>query len=145
MVCPAFDEAVRQLHAFLRAQGESRDPIWLTRDDIVIVGRTCVVRIPDESIALDQARKRYEEGVSRGLGVMMLAFSTVGTQLGCEVWFPIDRGKAERQLMPANLKLSIRERLYNMSAVRSAAFGLLKLIGRRPAGAALAESIEPHE
>jgi hypothetical protein len=142
MVCPSFDEAVQRFRDFLREQGRARDLLWLTSDDVLIVGRACVARIPRESIAIEKARKRYGEGVRRGLGVQILAFCAVGNLLGCQVSYPADRDEAERQLMPPGLKLSLCERLYELKAVGSTSFLFLGMIGKRPSASSLADSIE---
>src|SRR5262249_52107243 len=141
MGCPSFDEALQQFRTFLAEQGQSRDLIWLAQDDILLMGRTRVSHSPRQSSAIERARKRYDDGVLRGVGVELLAFCKTGSLLGCEVWHPASRDVAERMLMHSGLKLSLRERLPDVRVVQFPIFLFLRIVGRRPSSAPLADGM----
>lgn len=103
-----FDAAVSDYTEFLKKCGCPSRIIWVTPEDVLFTrsGRIYIRHAAEGRAA--QARKQYEAGLESGLGVEFLMLCELNDSARCFVWFPRDRGEAERMMMPADgsLKMS---------------------------------------
>lgn len=108
MQIPAFEDALQQFRAFLRAQGHADTLLWAFRDDLYFPDRaTCFVRdpLPGENAGL--VEKVFEEGRAAGL-VELKAIAISRDVTLATVWFP---GKPEEAVQgwSSGMKLAIVE------------------------------------
>ncbi len=103
--CPSFDEAVQKLRTFLAANSHPDNVQWVFKEDLT--SRKCGmwVRLPLASDNQEWARRCYEVGLKKGLGIKLEMLCVIGDTSFCYVWFPSDECEAE-QLMLKGLKLS---------------------------------------
>ena len=127
---PDFNAARSQFIAFLVQRGKSGEPLWLTRDDVVVVGGTLFINPPTDG-GERAARERYAAGVRRRLGVCLSAFAHVGSRLGCAVYVPNDQSDAEHSLMPNGLKLRVADAPFHAHCVRPFVFNVLRRLESR--------------
>jgi hypothetical protein len=104
----SLDEACQRFSRFLRENGYSEQILWIERLDIVWHRRQLFIRERPQQIVWDRARRRYEEGIRNGHGVLLHAFSELGGTAVAAIILPKDEDAAQRHLIaPGGLKLSV--------------------------------------
>lgn len=104
-----FEEAVRKFQQFLKANQYSPQIEWVQPDDVLLTGkRMFFVRKSSPSARERIARQTYEEGIPRGLGVLLGTICELQTSTCCFVWAPNTPEEAEGCLMPVGLKMSAK-------------------------------------
>lgn len=112
---PVFDEAVKQFRSFLKKQGVGDDIRWIWREDILtrrLLSWRRNWRLPiviDFSMRNDESlvRRRYQTGVSRGIGLALCAYCVCSGTPCCYVDLPSDEQDAAARLIgPLTFKLN---------------------------------------
>ncbi len=87
-----FEEAVSRFEEFLRKNGYSPTLMWVEPADLVLPGRRAIyVRVPVPSRNLEQARKRFVSGMTKGLGITFGTICDLPNATCCYVWVPKDQ------------------------------------------------------
>jgi hypothetical protein len=101
-----FDEAVMKFGDFLKANRFPREIVWVQPEDVLLTGKRLVhVRVYSQETREKMARKTYEEGMPRRLGVLLGTICEMGSTTCSFVWAPESKDEAARALMPVGLKL----------------------------------------
>jgi hypothetical protein len=104
--CPSFGQAIEKFTEFVVAQGCPRDLRWVFADDVTSSGRRIWARLPLKEDNPDCARRHYDLGLQRGLGIQLAVLCVIDNISYCYVWLPKDTLDAEYALL-AGLKLSV--------------------------------------
>ncbi len=96
--CPGFDDAVQRLQTFLSANGHPGNVQWVFREDLTSSRCRIWVRLPLAADNAEWARRCYEAGLKKGLGIKLEMLCVIGDTSFCYVWFPTDECEAD-QLM----------------------------------------------
>jgi hypothetical protein len=107
---PSFDQAEDRFRAFVQSQGLTERFVYVTTDDLVVLGSRWFVRRLDPDRARTTARETYDEAVRQGRGVSLTAHCLLNGSLCVHVHGPIDDDEAERLMYPNGLKISIPAR-----------------------------------
>jgi hypothetical protein len=107
---PPYEEAVTAFKKFLEKEGWSQTIVWRRPDDVVHrVEQNMVVRRRSSEKAAEWARRYYESGYSRGLGICLSAECEIDGAVYATIFWTADDQEAESRMMPAQgLKLSGR-------------------------------------
>ena len=106
---PNFEDAVAKFQEFLRTNNYSGEITWVQPSDVLLAGaKLAYVRASSQKMALEMARKTYEEGMPRGRGVLFRTICVLGSTTCSHVWAPENDDEAEGLLMPEGLKLTIQ-------------------------------------
>jgi hypothetical protein len=105
----SFDDALQRFQAFLGQNGRPTSVIWLTADDVVVSDNFVVyVRMTPSRASEDEARRKFETGMHRGMGVALEGLFELGDAMCAQVWLPHDQTNAEYALLgPGMVKLQI--------------------------------------
>lgn len=102
---PCFEDAAASFRQFIESQGHCPRLCWIFREDVVERRRRLFVRMPGaESEA--EAKRLYDEGVRRGLGVALEVFCFIGWRPLAYVWLPQDEEDASYRML-SGLKMSV--------------------------------------
>lgn len=101
------DEAAERFSKFLRGNGYSERVLWVEKADLLWDRQQLWIRQRTSETAWNSARQRYAEGISRGFGVWLYAFSEAAGNSIAVVLKPESEDASQRLLMPRwGLKLS---------------------------------------
>jgi len=111
-------EAANKFARFLADNGYSPNIRWLVADDAVI-GSRCDIWVRDSKTdkGIAEANRRYAAGLSKELGVALIAHCTTGAETFASVFVPEDDTDAQYALMGRGLKLSCPAKVIRASAV----------------------------
>ena len=104
---PSFGEAVAKFQRFLQEGGRPSTIRWIFREDVVERGRKVFVRMPLPNSAAE-ARRLYNKGVERDLGVHLDVYCFFNGLSLAYVWLPKDEEDASYRML-SGLKLSYPE------------------------------------
>ena len=131
----SFDDAETFFKNFLEGQGFGSELIWVFREDVFIVsGGIMFVHTPIPSRNRDRAKKCFELGKERGLGIKFHAFATLNGVLCAFVSMPKDDLDAQYKLM-GNLRLKCSHTMPMAEAKADSSFFLWhirQLIAKHP-------------
>ena len=102
---PSFDEAEARFREFLKSSGWPEDVVWVSPDDVAVVGQRFIVH-PTMN-GREYAINQYREGTEQNLGILLNAICSYNACSYCVVWIPSDAIEAEYALMQPGLKLSV--------------------------------------
>jgi hypothetical protein len=101
---PAFDLAIDRFELFLTEQGQSRNTLWIFREDVTWHGGRFFIKLPLPGENRSLVAQLYERGCVRGLGALIDVFCLVNSQPYCYIWIPTNEREAElAQLAGLNL------------------------------------------
>jgi hypothetical protein len=105
---PPYEEAIAAFKKFLEKEGWSETIVWRRSDDVVHrVDQNMVVRRRSAEQAAEWARRYYESGCARGLGICLSAECEIDGAVCATIFWTDDDQEAESRMMPAQgLKLS---------------------------------------
>jgi hypothetical protein len=104
---PTFQDAANQLSALVERSIGHRELLWVFREDVTIKRRGTWVRAADSAGNEILAKRLYDEGQRKGMGLALGVFCLVEPATACcYVFIPTDRVDAE-QAMVSDLKLSV--------------------------------------
>jgi hypothetical protein len=106
-----FEEATDRLRAFAADQGLAGEIGWVFREDVLLRGWRGMprawLRWPLPAANHRLARRLFDGGEARGLGVLLTVSFRSGPDLLAHVCAPRDQADAESALLGPGLKLSI--------------------------------------
>lgn len=116
---PSFEEAVAKFQWFLQKGGHSSCLRWVFREDVLEWSRKIFVRIPLLNSDAE-AKRLYDEGVERDLGVHLDVYCFLDAVPLVYVWLPKDEEDASYRMLDG-LKLSypVGDELRKVVGVRS--------------------------
>ncbi len=106
-----FGVTVARFQQFL---GQNRYPeniVWVMPEDVLMTGRQFVyVRVPVPAANETRARSMYDEGVTRGRGLLMSTICEMEASTCCYVWYPSRAEEKPEGLWPldGSVKLSAK-------------------------------------
>ena len=106
-----FEEVVRMFQDFLEKHKCPREVKWIKPSDVIFPGKPYLyLRLPLPPAREEMAKRTYEAGMDKGMGVLFEMLCQTDGVSYCFVWSPKDADEAERMLMPADggLKMSTR-------------------------------------
>jgi hypothetical protein len=115
---PPFDEGLASFLALLDAEGFRTDILWAFREDVTNCRRDYWVRVPLPQENASLARRYYEFGKRKGLGVTLDVLCRLGGRPVCYVWVPGDP-LAASYAMQGPLKLKVPADPIDAAPVRS--------------------------
>lgn len=106
---PGFDEAAQKFREFLVSLGWPGQIIWIRDGDIIRRARDpLTICRSEQGDGEENAQRKYEIGLRKGLGVLLEAICTLGDATCAIVSYPVDQREAELLMYPSHggLKLS---------------------------------------
>jgi hypothetical protein len=130
--CPSFEQAIERFKGFMAAQGFPQDLRWVFAGDVTSKERKIWVRLPLKEDNPDCARRHYDLGLQRGLGIRLAVLCVIDNISYCYVWLPKDALDAEYALLAGGLKLSVPTNLPVACKARSGLVWRLRTWLNRP-------------
>lgn len=94
-----FEAAVKDFRAFIVGNGLPDRIAWVFREDVTTQGRQVAVRWPLSPGNETAVRRRYGDGIRRGLGLRLEVFCLLGEVSCCAIWVPEDDLAAEYAML----------------------------------------------
>jgi len=106
--CPDFDQAILDFQSFLSSQEWPEEVRWISTGDVLFWREKMYVRIKSEERAKAEARRIYNLGKNRKLGLAINGLFHASNVTWAYVSSPIDADASERLMYPEkDLKLSV--------------------------------------
>jgi hypothetical protein len=122
----SFEESYVRFRGFLAENGYSREPVWITRKDVLLSERRLLyVKIPLPNSNREHARVIFETAMNRYSGVSFSAVCETDHSTLCTAWAPADESDRQYAMCPkTGLKMSARtvESRVRTKEVRSSLF-----------------------
>jgi hypothetical protein len=129
-----FEEATERLRAFAAYQGLVGEVGWVFREDVLRRSGGGTPRVwlrwPLPAVNHRLARRVFEQGEARGLGVILNMSFRSGPDLLAHVWVPRNQPEAEAALLGPGLKLAIAQPIVEARRVPDRAWWLLGRLRR---------------